>query len=170
MKFSIHDRGIDIEVEYDQLLVIVGESSPRKKVIERVIYLLGLTLIGDIGGLERDFHPGREQRETLIGSVRGLERDFHPGREQREAVARVREVLAQSPDIGIVWYTNSPYLVDFLDYSEVLCVAEALDGRIVGDRLDKHPGLPRFKAGMLPGKFWSSVGEEWVLSQGGDKK
>jgi ABC-type ATPase involved in cell division len=57
----------------------------------------------------------------------------------------------------VVCTTYSPYLVDAVRVEDVFVVN---DGRLRA--LAKHPEWPKWQRSMMPGEFWSSVGEDWV--------
>jgi len=53
-------------------------------------------------------------------------------------------------------FTNSPFLVDHFEYSEIFCISE--NGiKKISDHIDYN----KWKSLMRPGEFWSFVGDNW---------
>jgi predicted ATPase len=103
---------------------------------------------------------GAEQRHLLL--LDDLDHGLHP-LAQEELVDLLRKLLDEKPELQIVATTHSPYLLDRLRPEEVRLTTRTDDGVLCG-RLDAHPEFERWKGAMLPGEFWSMVGEKWIAS------
>jgi predicted ATPase len=111
---------------------------------------------------------------TVIGAESGppstimlddLDRGLHP-KAQKQLVAHLHALLDQRPELQIIATTHSPYLVEHLEYEEVLAMTQSpVDGRSLIAPLAKHPDAARWKDEMSAGEFWSSVGEEWIANE-----
>jgi predicted ATPase len=128
-----------------------AKAIPADQASEGTVLLLGLlTVIGS--------QPGPPTTIMLDDLDRGL----HP-KAQAQLIGYLRELLAQRPDLQIIATTHSPYLVEHLQYSEVLAMTLSRDdGRSRVAPLAKHPEAERWCDEMSAGEFWSSVGEDWV--------
>jgi predicted ATPase len=108
---------------------------------------------------------------TVIGAEPGppttimlddLDRGLHP-RAQKQLITHLRELLEQRPELQIIATTHSPYLVEHLEYDEVLAMTQSeVDGRSLIAPLAEHPDAERWREEMSAGEFWSSVGEDWL--------
>lgn len=118
---------------------------------EGTILLLGLlTAIGVDGG----------RRTTVM--LDDLDRALHP-RAQHQLVDHLHQLLERRPELQIIATSHSPYLVEHLDYEEVLAMTQdPHDGRSVAARLADHPDAARWREEMSAGEFWSTVGERWI--------
>jgi predicted ATPase len=93
-----------------------------------------------------------------------LERGLHP-KAVHDLVKTLRELQKVNPKLQIVATSHSPYVLDELEPHEVRVVTrDAERGTIVG-RLTDHPNFEKWKDAMLPGEFWSHVGEDWLLEK-----
>lgn len=90
-----------------------------------------------------------------------LDRGLHPNA-QRELLSAMRKLLEKRSGLQIVATSHSPYLLDCLKPEEVCMTALDEDGSALCGALTEHPDFPRWKDTMLPGEFWSSVGEDWL--------
>jgi predicted ATPase len=90
-----------------------------------------------------------------------LERGLHPAA-LVTFVDQLRKMMGLFPSLQVVATTHSPYLVDLFDPSQVRLLCPDDDGFAVCGRLSDHPQFDRWKTEMLPGEFWSMVGEKWL--------
>lgn len=93
-----------------------------------------------------------------------LDRGLHP-RALHDFVHQIRDLLAAQPGLQIVATTHSPYLVDLFQPHEVRLMCLDANGHAVVGSLANHPEFERWKEEMLPGEFWSMVGEKWLLDR-----
>ncbi len=101
--------------------------------------------------------------EALV-LIDDLERGLHP-KAVHDLVKTLRELQKVNPKLQIVATSHSPYVLDELEPHEVRVVTrDAEQGTIVG-RLSDHPNFEKWKDAMLPGEFWSHVGEDWLLEK-----
>ena len=77
--------------------------------------------------------------------------DVHPA----DLVAHVAK-LREEDDTAVV-LTNNPYVVDRFRADEVTVVGET-----GAKLLSEHPEFATWSSVLMPGEFWSSVGEDWV--------
>jgi predicted ATPase len=93
-----------------------------------------------------------------------LERGLHP-KAVHDLVKTLRELQKVNPKLQIVATSHSPYVLDELEPQEVRVVTRDSElGTRVG-RLTDHPNFEKWKDAMLPGEFWSHVGEDWLLEK-----
>jgi predicted ATPase len=105
----------------------------------------------------------RFEGEALV-LIDDLERGLHP-KAVHDLVKTLRELQKVNPKLQIVATSHSPYVLDELEPHEVRVVTRDADkGTIVG-RLTDHPNFEKWKDAMLPGEFWSHVGEDWLLEK-----
>jgi predicted ATPase len=105
----------------------------------------------------------RFEGEALV-LIDDLERGLHP-KAVHDLVKTLRELQKVNPKLQIVATSHSPYVLDELEPHEVRVVTRDSDkGTIVG-RLTDHPNFEKWKDAMLPGEFWSHVGEDWLLEK-----
>jgi predicted ATPase len=105
----------------------------------------------------------RFEGEALV-LLDDLERGLHP-KAVHDLVKTLRELQKVNPKLQIVATSHSPYVLDELEPQEVRVVTrDAEKGTIVG-RLTDHPNFEKWKDAMLPGEFWSHVGEDWLLEK-----
>lgn len=91
-----------------------------------------------------------------------LDRALHP-KAQQQLVQHLRQLLRERPDLQIIATSHSPYLVEHLEYEEVLAMTQSpKDGTSYIAPLLDHPEAERWREEMSAGEFWSSVGEDWV--------
>jgi predicted ATPase len=106
--------------------------------------------------------PERPQLILLDDCERGL----HP-LAMGELIKQLRGIQSDNQGIQIIATSHSPYLIDHLSPEEVrLAVANAHGGSVLGNLAD-HSDFERWKEAMLPGEFWSMVGEQWLLEKKG---
>ncbi len=105
----------------------------------------------------------RFKGEALV-LIDDLERGLHP-KAVHDLVKTLRELQKVNPKLQIVATSHSPYVLDELEPQEVRVVTRDAElGTIVG-RLTDHPNFEKWKDAMLPGEFWSHVGEDWLLEK-----
>ena len=93
-----------------------------------------------------------------------LERGLHP-RAVHDLVKTLRKLQEVNPQLQIIATSHSPYVLDQLQPHEVRVVTRDAElGTVVG-RLSDHPNFEKWQSAMLPGEFWSHVGEDWLLKQ-----
>lgn len=93
-----------------------------------------------------------------------LERGLHP-RAVHDLVKTLRKLQEVNPKLQIIATSHSPYVLDQLKPHEVRVVTRDAElGTVVG-RLSDHPNFEKWQSAMLPGEFWSHVGEDWLLKQ-----
>jgi energy-coupling factor transporter ATP-binding protein EcfA2 len=93
-----------------------------------------------------------------------LERGLHP-KAVHDLVKTLRKLQEVNPKLQIVATSHSPYVLDELQPQEIRVVTrDPEEGTIVG-HLSDHPNFEKWKDAMLPGEFWSRVGEDWLLRQ-----
>jgi AAA domain, putative AbiEii toxin, Type IV TA system len=118
--------------------------------------LLGLCVLSIIHGL----------REPTVLLLDNIEFGLHP-RAARDFVNQIRIIVeaAERPPQLIV-STHSPYLLDCFKADEIFVVVRNDDGDTCIGKLADHPEFDRWKSEMLPGEFWSMVGEDWLKTRG----
>lgn len=93
-----------------------------------------------------------------------LERGLHP-RAVHDLVKTLRKLQEVNPQLQIIATSHSPYVLDQLKPHEVRVVTRDAElGTVVG-RLSDHPNFEKWQSAMLPGEFWSHVGEDWLLKK-----
>jgi ABC-type branched-subunit amino acid transport system ATPase component len=155
-----------------ELITIGSERLPHRTERE----YMGEAIVFDVKGADSVPAPLMSEGTLLVlgllavmlGPVRprlilldDLEQGLHP-RAQQELIALLRELLAQRPEMQIVATTHSPYLLDSMKADEVRLTALKEDGSVACARMTDHPEFEKWKAAMLPGEFWSLIGEKWV--------
>ncbi len=95
-----------------------------------------------------------------------LEQSLHPAA-QELLIAQLRKILERFPDLQILATTHSPYLVDYLDPSEVWVFHKNPEGRLSCASLASHDKAESSMKILTTGEFWSAEGEDWV-SKGND--
>jgi len=101
-----------------------------------------------------------QNRPKLI-LIDELDHGLHPAA-MGELVKQIKKILDTHPDVQIVATTHSPYLVDCLEPEEVRLLRLLDDGQTAVASLIDHPDFQRWKETMMPGEFWSHVGEKWI--------
>ncbi|WP_254563639.1 AAA family ATPase [Oscillatoria sp. HE19RPO] len=92
-----------------------------------------------------------------------IEQGLHP-KAQRELIAVFQEILAENPNLQIIFSTHSPYIVDELTPSQVHVLSNSHSGFTSCKRLDEHPDVEWAKHNLTTGEFWDAEGEDWVLA------
>ncbi len=137
-----------------EIFVQVGPDArlvPARHISTGTLHALALlTLLQSLAG-----------RSALV-LIDDIDQNLHP-RAQAELVVVLRAVLDANPGLQIVATGHSPYLLDHMQPDEVRLMA--LDDQGLGHvaSLTEHPEFERWRGVMLPGEFWSSVGDAWVL-------
>jgi predicted ATPase len=141
-----------------ELFLTVGPEArlvPARHASTGTLYALALlTLLQSLGG-----------RSALI-LVDDIDQDLHPAA-QADLVAVLRKVLEVNPDLQIVATSHSPYFLDHMKAEEVRLMTLDEQGFSHLANLTDHPEFERWRGVMMPGEFWSSVGESWILSPSG---
>ena len=102
--------------------------------------------------------------DEAVVFIDDLERGLHP-KAVHDLVKTLRELQKINPKLQIIATSHSPYVLDELEPHEVRVVTRDSDlGTVVG-KLSDHPNFEKWKDAMLPGEFWSHVGEDWLLKQ-----
>ncbi len=91
-----------------------------------------------------------------------IEQGLHP-KAQRELIAVFQDILAENPNLQIIFSTHSPYIVDELTPSQVHVLSNSHSGFTSCKRLDEHPDVEWAKHSLTTGEFWDAEGEDWVL-------
>ncbi len=104
-----------------------------------------------------------KQRDLVL--IDNLERGLHP-KALKELVDQLRAIQEQFPTLQIVATTHSPYLLDLFEPAEIRLMCLNDEGHAVCGSIQEHPDFNRWKDEMMPGEFWSMVGEKWLLEKG----
>jgi predicted ATPase len=159
-------------------LVTVGEHTEPRRIRRS---LSAFQIVFDVGA--RQGIPSQSMSEgtmlvvgllTVLSGKRAprllliddLDRALHP-RAQLELLSQIRKLLVDNPSLQVVATSHSPYLLNGLSYDEIVISSIGKDGVARSAPLSAHPDLQKWKQEMLPGEFWSAVGENWVLNLGG---
>lgn len=89
-----------------------------------------------------------------------IDRGLHP-RAQGLLIQAIQTFVDENPGRQVVCTTHSPFVLDAVPASAVRVLARGPDGLSRSASLVDHPDWWRWKDDMLPGEFWSSVGDEW---------
>lgn len=104
------------------------------------------------------------QEGTSLVLLDDLDRGLHP-RAQAELIDIIKRLLEEKPELQIVATTHSPYLIDAVDADDVWVLA--LDDTGIPDcaRLSDHPDARKALEVLMPGEFYSSEDEAWVIER-----
>ncbi|AUS98990.1 ATPase [Nostoc sp. CENA543] len=127
-----------------------GERIPAHAISEGTILTLGLLTVL--------MNPSQPNLVLLDDVEQGL----HP-KAQRELMTVFKEIIADNPNLQIIFSTHSPYIVDELVPSQVHILNNSNSGFTVAKRLDEHPDVEWAKQTLTTGEFWDAEGEEWVV-------
>ncbi|MGH1395081.1 MAG: AAA family ATPase [Trichormus sp.] len=127
-----------------------GERIPAHAISEGTILTLGLLTVL--------MNPNQPNLVLLDDVEQGL----HP-KAQRELMTVFKEIIADNPNLQIIFSTHSPYIVDELVPSQVHILNNSNSGFTVSKRLDEHPDVEWAKQTLTTGEFWDAEGEEWVV-------
>ncbi|KHG41242.1 MAG: AAA family ATPase [Aphanizomenon flos-aquae KM1D3_PB] len=90
-----------------------------------------------------------------------VEQGLHP-QAQRELMNVFKEIIAENPNLQIIFTTHSPYIIDALTPSQVHILNNSKSGFTIAKRLDEHPDVEWAKETLTTGEFWDAEGEDWV--------
>jgi predicted ATPase len=96
----------------------------------------------------------------LLFLIDDVERGLHP-RALAELVGQLRRIT-ETTGAQILATSHSPYLLDAFRPEEVRLTGFLEDGSVTIRSLTDHPDFERWKDEMMPGEFWSMVGEDWI--------
>ena len=127
-----------------------GERIPAHAISEGTMLTLGLLTVL--------MNPNQPNLVLLDDVEQGL----HP-KAQRELMTVFKEIIAENPNLQIIFSTHSPYIIDALAPSQVHILNNSKSGFTVSKRLDEHPDVEWAKETLTTGEFWDAEGEDWVL-------
>lgn len=127
-----------------------GERIPAHAISEGTILTLGLLTVL--------MNPNQPNLVLLDDVEQGL----HPNA-QRELMTVFKEIIADNPNLQIIFSTHSPYIIDKLVPSQVHVLNNSNSGFTIAKRLDEHPDVEWAKQTLTTGEFWDAEGEEWVV-------
>jgi predicted ATPase len=94
-----------------------------------------------------------------------IELKLHPAA-QAKLVEVLRAIQKRDPEVQIVATSHSPFILNYLEPSEVRMTFLAENGFARCEKLTAHPEFEKWKDLMSPGEFWSTVGESWLEKAG----
>ncbi len=127
-----------------------GERIPAHAISEGTMLTLGLLTVL--------MNPNQPNLVLLDDVEQGL----HP-QAQRELMTVFKEIIAENPNLQIIFSTHSPYIIDALAPSQVHILNNSKSGFTIAKRLDEHPDVEWAKETLTTGEFWDAEGEDWVL-------
>jgi AAA15 family ATPase/GTPase len=127
-----------------------GERIPAHAISEGTMLTLGLLTVL--------MNPNQPNLVLLDDVEQGL----HP-QAQRELMTVFKEIIAENPNLQIIFSTHSPYIIDALAPSQVHILNNSKSGFTMSKRLDEHPDVEWAKETLTTGEFWDAEGEDWVL-------
>ena len=127
-----------------------GERIPAHAISEGTMLTLGLLTVL--------MNPNQPNLVLLDDVEQGL----HP-QAQRELMNIFKEIIAENPNLQIIFSTHSPYIIDALVPSQVHILNNSKSGFTIAKRLDEHPDVEWAKETLTTGEFWDAEGEDWVL-------
>ncbi|GAX34141.1 AAA family ATPase [Nodularia sp. NIES-3585] len=130
-----------------------GERIPAHAISEGTMLTLGLLTVL--------MNPNQPNLVLLDDIEQGL----HP-QAQRQLMTVFKEIIAQNPNLQIIFSTHSPYIIDELVPSQVHILNNSNSGFTITKRLDKHPDVEWAKETLTTGEFWDAEGEDWVVEGG----
>jgi predicted ATPase len=131
-----------------------ADSLPANQVSEGTLLVLGLLAA---------LHAADRPNLILFDD---LERGLHP-RAQKELISLLRGLLETNPELQLVATTHSPYLLNWMEPSEVRMTYLLDDGFTACAPLAEHPKFQKWKDEFSPGEMWSMFGEKWLAGVGG---
>ncbi len=137
-------RGFEIRFDMHS-----GADLPADSVSEGTLFTIGLLAVA----------MAPEAPKIIL--LDNLERGLHP-RAIGELVSSVRKLITPRHVLQIVATTHSPYVLDHFASDEIQLMCSDKNGFAVCGSLTDHPQFKRWKDEMLPGEFWSMVGEDWL--------
>ncbi|MDB9455490.1 AAA family ATPase [Dolichospermum circinale] len=126
-----------------------GERIPAHAISEGTMLTLGLLTVL--------MNPNQPNLVLLDYVEQGL----HP-QAQRELMTVFKEIIAENPNLQIIFSTHSPYIIDALVPSQVHILNNSKSGFTMSKRLDEHPDVEWAKETLTTGEFWDAEGEDWV--------
>ncbi len=90
-----------------------------------------------------------------------IDRALHP-KAQGEVIKTLRGIQTSQPGLRFVCTSHSPYLLDHVDAESIVVVRADEQGWTQVQPLVSHPEWQEWKDSLLPGEFWSHVGEDWL--------
>lgn len=127
-----------------------GERIPAHAISEGTMLTLGLLTVL--------MNPNQPNLVLLDDVEQGL----HP-QAQRELMTVFKEIIAENPNLQIIFSTHSPYIMDALVPSQVHILNNSKSGFTMSKRLDEHPDVEWAKETLTTGEFWDAEGEDWVV-------
>ncbi|MBD2628019.1 AAA family ATPase [Trichormus variabilis] len=127
-----------------------GERIPAHAISEGTMLTLGLLTVL--------MNPNQPNLVLLDDVEQGL----HP-KAQRELMTVFKEIIAENPNLQIIFTTHSPYIIDELVPSQVHILNNSKSGFTMSKRLDEHPDVEWAKETLTTGEFWDAEGEDWVV-------
>jgi predicted ATPase len=127
-----------------------GERIPAHAISEGTMLTLGLLTVL--------MNPNQPNLVLLDDVEQGL----HP-KAQRELMTVFKEIIAENPNLQIIFSTHSPYIIDELVPSQVHILNNSNSGFTISKRLDEHPDVEWAKQTLTTGEFWDAEGEDWVV-------
>ncbi|MCW9680859.1 AAA family ATPase [Dolichospermum planctonicum UHCC 0167] len=127
-----------------------GERIPAHAISEGTMLTLGLLTVL--------MNPNQPNLVLLDDVEQGL----HP-QAQRELMTVFKEIIAENPNLQIIFSTHSPYIIDALVPSQVHILNNSKSGFTMSKRLDDHPDVEWAKETLTTGEFWDAEGEDWVV-------
>jgi predicted ATPase len=127
-----------------------GERIPAHAISEGTMLTLGLLTVL--------MNPNQPNLVLLDDVEQGL----HP-QAQRELMTVFKEIIAENPNLQIIFSTHSPYIIDALAPSQVHILNNSKSGFTIAKRLDEHPDVEWAKETLTTGEFWDAEGEDWVV-------
>lgn len=94
-----------------------------------------------------------------------IELKLHPAA-QAKLVEVLRAIQKRDPGVQIIATSHSPFILNYLEPSEVRMTFLAENGFARCEKLTAHPEFEKWKDLMSPGEFWSTVGENWLEKAG----
>jgi predicted ATPase len=127
-----------------------GERIPAHAISEGTMLTLGLLTV---------LMNSNQPNLVLLDDV---EQGLHP-QAQRELMTVFKEIIAENPNLQIIFTTHSPYIIDALAPSQVHILNNSKSGFTMSKRLDEHPDVEWAKETLTTGEFWDAEGEDWVV-------
>jgi predicted ATPase len=127
-----------------------GERIPAHAISEGTMLTLGLLTVL--------MNPNQPNLVLLDDVEQGL----HP-QAQRELMTVFKEIIAENPNLQIIFSTHSPYIIDALAPSQVHILNNSKSGFTVSKRLDEYPDVEWAKETLTTGEFWDAEGEDCVV-------
>ena len=141
-----------------RLIEVDGKSISYEETQE----MTGQEVILDMNTGERiPAHAISEGTMLTLGLLTVLMNPNQP-KAQRELMTVFKEIIAENPNLQIIFSTHSPYIIDALVPSQVHILNNSKSGFTMSKRLDEHPDVEWAKETLTTGEFWDAEGEDWV--------